>query len=247
MTGTDVADTEDGAGADDEHQRVDGLWAGDTGRLRETSRRVLLDLVRGPYLSGQRNRALWSALLADEAAVRSRLHELFLELVVDRDHEVAFVRRVTAPEKDLPAAVRTAPLTFLDTAMLLVLRQMLLSAEADGRVIVGQEEVFEQLQVFRDVGRDLHDFGKRLNASWSKMQGSLRVIHAAGEDRVEISPVLRLLVDEQQVAAIGREYARLAGEAGAQTFAGVEGPPMQERTGQDHGEEDDLDDEETAV
>lgn len=186
------------------------LWPGDTGVLREASRRALLDLIRGPYLSGIRNRALWSALLADEAMIRSRLHELFLDLVVDRDHEVAFVRRVTAPDRDIPSAVRSATLTFIDTAMLLVLRQMLLSAENDGRVIVGQEEVFEQLQVFRDPGRDEHDFAKRLNASWTKMQNVLRIVHTAGDDRVEISPVLRLLLDDQQVAAFSREYARIA-------------------------------------
>lgn len=195
------------------------LWTGDTGVLREASRRALLDLIRGPYLSGMRNRALWSALLADEKMIRSRLHELFLELVVDRDHEVAFVRRVSTPDRDIPSAVRSATLTFLDTAMLLVLRQMLLSAENDGRVIVGQEEVFEQLQVFRDPGRDEHDFSRRLNASWTKMQHTLRVVHTAGDDRVEISPVLRLLLDDQQVAAIGREYARIAQAATGTTDA----------------------------
>ena len=50
--------------------------------------------------------------------------------------------------------MRTATLTFMDTAMLLVLRQMLLAGEGDGRVIVGRDEVFDQLRVYRTGDRD---------------------------------------------------------------------------------------------
>lgn len=192
------------------------LWQGDTGVLSERSRRTLLELIKGPYVSGAKAPALWSALLADESAIRSRLHELFLDLVVDRVGEFAFVRNVSTDELTVPRTVRTASLTFLDTAMLLVLRQMLLAGEADGRVIVGQEEVFEQLRVYRTVDRDESDFDKRLNSSWQNMKNKLRVIHQAGtEDRAEISPVLRLIVDADQIRAIGAEYRRIAESGGS--------------------------------
>jgi hypothetical protein len=193
------------------------LWTGDTGELREPSRRALLRLIRGPYLSADTHGQLWSALVADEAAIRSRLHELFLDLVVDPVRGFAFVRNVEA-EGAVPTAVRTETLTFLDTAMLLVLRQLLLTAEGERRVIVGRDEVFEQLQAFRTADRDDADFSRRLNASWQKMRNSLRVVHASErgdteEDRVEISPVLALIVDAEQVTQLRAEYARIAGEA----------------------------------
>jgi len=192
-----------------------GLWPGDTGLIGEQARRALLELIKGPYLSGVKAPALWSALLADEVGIRSRLHELFLELVVDRVGEFAFVRNVSTTELKLPSTVRTAALTFLDTAMLLVLRQMLLAGEGGGRVIVGQEDVFEQLRVYRTVDRDETDFNKRLNSTWLKMKNTLRVIHQAGaEDRAEISPVLRLIVDAGQIAAISGEYRRIAAGGG---------------------------------
>lgn len=189
---------------------VAGLWRGDAGELPDRTRRVLLRLVRGPYLSGAREAQLWAVLLTDEAVIRSRLGDLFLELVVDRENEFAFVRN--APTEDVPKAVRSEALTFLDTAMLLVLRQTLLSEEARGRVIVGQSEVFEQLAVFRTVDRDEKDFTSRLNSSWNKMQNKLRVLHAVGDDRAEISPVLRLIVDADQIRAITAEYQRIAQE-----------------------------------
>jgi hypothetical protein len=166
--------------------------------------------VRGPYLSGAREAQLWAVLLTDETVIRSRLAELFLELVIDRDNEFAFVRN--APSDEAPKAVRSEALTFLDTAMLLVLRQTLLSEEGRGRVIVGQAEVFEQLAVFRTPDRDEKDFASRVNSSWNKMQNKLRVLHAVGDDRAEISPVLRLLVDADQIRAITAEYQRIARE-----------------------------------
>ncbi|WP_105034498.1 DUF4194 domain-containing protein [Cryobacterium aureum] len=191
------------------------LWAHDTGVLGEQSRRALLELIKGPYLSGVTAPSLWSALLADETALRSRLHELFLDLVIDRVGEFAFVRNVSTTELKTPNTVRTAALTFLDTAMLLVLRQMLLAGEGEGRVIVGQDEVFEQLWVYRTPDRDEADFARRLNSSWLNMKNKLRVIHLAGvDDRAEISPVLRLIVDADQIQAIGAEYRRIAAEGG---------------------------------
>lgn len=221
----------------DETQPQAALWSGDTGILAENSRRALLELIKGPYLSGAKTPALWSALLGDASSIRSRLHELFLEVVIDRVGEFAFVRAVSTDEITVPSTVRTRSLTFMDTAMLVVLRQMLLAGEGDGRVIVGQDEVFEQLWVYRTADRDESDFARRMNASWQTMKNTLRVIHQAGtEDRVEVSPVLRLIVDADQIAAIGAEYRRLA--AGARPDVG--GAVHDDDTGSDPTDEESL-------
>jgi hypothetical protein len=207
-----------------------GLWRGDTGVLVEQSRRAMLALIKGPYLSGANAPGLWAALLGDETSIRSRLHELFLEVTIDRVGEFAFVRNVATDEIKVPSTVRSTALTFMDTAMLLVLRQMLLAGEGEGRVIVGRDEVFEQLLVYRSADRDETDFDKRMNSSWQNMKSRLRVIHAAGaEERAEISPVLRLIVDAEQISAIGAEYRRLAT---------ADGGPAGERVSADEDEED---------
>jgi hypothetical protein len=186
------------------------LWSGDTGLLPDSSRRALLLLLKGPYLSGTERPKSWAALLADERAIRSRLHELFLDLVIDRDDEFAFVRKALTPEFEAPATVRTMSLTFLDTAMLLVLRQTMLAAHGERRVIVGKDEIFDQLRMF-DTSTDVVGFDKRLNASWSNMLNRLRVVHTSGsgDERVELSPVLKLLVDDDRVRALEAEYRRI--------------------------------------
>ena len=175
------------------------LWPGDTGTLADGSRRALLSLVRGPYLSREREPGNWASLLADEPAIRSRLNDLFLDLVLDADAEVAFVRGVAGEGNDAPVAVRSEALTYLDTVMLLALRQRLIHDEGHGRVIVGQDELYEELQVFRTPDRDQKDFTSRLNSSWGKMLTKLRVLHTVEEGRAEISPVVRLLVDADRV------------------------------------------------
>lgn len=190
-----------------------GLWRDDRGTLAENSRRALLALIKGPYLSSEKGN-LWSALLADQAAIESQLNNLFLDLVVDPVLGFAFVRNVRTDELAIPTAVRAETLTFLDTAMLLVLRQMLLLADGEHRVIVGRDEVFEQLAVYRTGDRDEADFAKRLNASWMKMRNSLRIVHSTGvaddEDRVEISPVLALIITGDTVRQLTAEYRRIA-------------------------------------
>lgn len=195
-------------------EAASGLWPGDTGTLREQSRRAFVHLVRGPYLSAQRHSNLWNALLNDQDAIGSRLADMFLTLVVDTEAQVAFVRNTEVDGLDVPRVVRTAALTFIDTALLLNLRQQLLQSGGSERTIVGRAEVADQMHVYR--GRDSADpagFAKRINASWSKLEKYGILAATSTEGRFEVSPVLRLVFGAQEIAAVQAEYARLAGGA----------------------------------
>lgn len=201
-----------------------GLWIGDTGRLVEQSRRALLRLVQGPYLSAKQHPRLWIALLADRPEIESRLHELFLDLTVDEVDEFAFTRKARTGDFEAPSALRSVNLSYADTVMLLVLRQQLLATGGDARTIVGKDEIFEQLDVYRDT--DESTFRRNLNSAWVRMSNQFRVIHSVGDDRVEVSPVVKFLIDEDRVRALTEVYHRLsAGHvtgAGAEVAAGAE-------------------------
>lgn len=188
------------------------LWDGENGALREASRRALVVLLRGPYLSASRHATLWSALLNDEEAIRSRLADLFLTLVLDLDTQVAFVRNAESSDVDVPKVVRTLPLTFMDTALLLHLRHELVQSGGAGRVIVGKDDVYEQLQTYRKAANlDESGYAKRINASWSKFEGHGILASTSTEGRFEISPVLRLVFGAEEIAALRAEYRRLSG------------------------------------
>lgn len=193
---------------------TESLWDGDLGSLREPSRRALLEVLKGPYLSGRRRPQLWAALVADETAIRSRLHDLFLDLVIDRRDEFAFTRKVTVPEIDAPSALRTESLSLIDSIMLLTLRQLLLAAVGEPRVIVGRDEVFERLFVYRT--GDAQTFQRSLNAARGRMANRYRVLHPVDEERVEISPVVKFIVDHDLATALQEQYDRLVADESAE-------------------------------
>ena len=80
----------------------DVLYLGDTGRLPQDARRALCQLLIGPSIDQQRHAKLWPALLRNEAAIRTSLSDLFLELVLDRESGVAFTRQADTEDIDAP-------------------------------------------------------------------------------------------------------------------------------------------------
>lgn len=103
----------------------------------------------GPSVDARRQSKLWPVLLRDEVAIRSRMHDLFLEVVIDHEQKVAFTRQVVSEDLDVPILLRKASLTFLETALLLFLRQRLTQADAQGeRAVVSREDMQEHLAVF---------------------------------------------------------------------------------------------------
>lgn len=207
-------------GADPAPNRpADPLWPGDMGTLREPSRRVLVALIKGPFVSAERHGDIWRALAADTEEIRSRLADLFLDLVIDTTLGVAFIRSAATGDLTAPQVVRTLPLTFIDTVLLLHLRGELVRSNGTGRVIVGKDEVFEQLHVYRAAAStDEAGFTKRINASWTKFEKQNLVATTSTEGRFEVSPVLRLVFGPEEIAAISAEYKRL--------LAPTDGPPV---------------------
>lgn len=192
---------------------VGALFAGDTGELPLDTRRALVQLLSGPSLDGRRHAKLWPVLLRDEQVIRRRLSELFLDLVLDRDMQVAFTSQVAAEELDVPILLRRAQLTFIDSVLLLFLRQRLTQAESHGdRAVVSREEIAENLMLYeRSASTDRAGFVKRINASIEKVKKHNILQKLRGsEDRFEVSPTLKLLFSAEEIIALTALYDRMA-------------------------------------
>lgn len=186
-----------------------GVFLGDTGALRLDTRRVIVQLLLGPALDAQRQSKLWPVLVRDEAAVRSRLHELFLDLVIDRDQEVAFTRQVSSAELDLPVLLRRTPLTLLDSALLLFLRQRLTESDTQlERAVVSTQEMAEHLSMFqREAATDHVRFSKQVqHAVDNAVKYSLLRKLRNTEERFEVAPTLKLLFSAEEILALGKSY-----------------------------------------
>ena len=189
------------------------LFPGDAGALRLETRRVLVQLLLGPSLDARRQSKLWSVLLRDEAVLRSRLHELFLDLVLDREQEVAFTRQVGSTEIEIPVLLRRTPLTLLDSALLLFLRQRLTESQArHERAVVSAQEMAEQLSVFqRDASTDHARFGRQVqHAVDNAVKYSLLRKLRNADDRYEVAPTLKLLFSAEEIMALQAAYLAAA-------------------------------------
>lgn len=196
------------------------LFLGDSGELALDTRRALVQLLAGPSLDGRRHPKLWPILLRDETLIRRRLAELFLELVIDRDMQVAFTRQADTGDLDVPLLLRRAQLTFIDSILLLHLRQLLTQADSQGgRAVVSIDEIMEFLTLYeRTANTDRAGFAKRVHASIEKAKkhSILQKIRSS-EDRFEISPTLKLLFSAEEIQALTHLYQRMAaGETPAQ-------------------------------
>ena len=192
------------------------LFAGDTGVLPLDVRRLLCQLLAGPSVDAARHAALWPVLLRYEATLRSQLCELFLELVVDREAGVAFARQADTGELETPVLLRSLPLTFIDTVLLLHLRQQLLDGEAQGRRAVVEEGMLvDALSVYeKHFSTDRAGFAKRVAAAIGKMRESHVLERLRGsEERYEVSPTLKLLFSAEDVQALTQVYRELRGAA----------------------------------
>ena len=192
-----------------EAEASDRLFPGDTGTLPLDARRALCQLLSGPSIDVDRHGQLWPALLRDETAIRARLSELFLELVLDRDMGVAFLRQADTGELESPTLLRTSPLTFIDSVLLLHLRQRLTEATAQGERAAAEEaELHEMLGIYeRSQGTDRAGFTKRVNAAIEKMKKNSVLQKIRGsEGRYEIAPTLKLLFSADDVQALVKVY-----------------------------------------
>jgi len=193
------------------------LYMGDSGQLRLETRRILVQLLSGPSLDARRHARLWPALVRDEAVVRSRLADLFLELVIDHDQKIAFTRQADVGELEAPVLLRRMPLTFLDSVVLLFLRQRLTQADVRGeRAVVEELEIVEQVAPYeRAANTDHAGFNKKIQASVEKMKKSSILQKIRGsEDRYEVSPTLKLLFSAEDIAHLTQQYKALADASG---------------------------------
>lgn len=204
----------------------DALWPGDTGTLSFASRRALARLLTGPLVQAHRQPEIWAAVVSDEPALRSRLADVFLDLVLDHDAGIAFTRQVdTSVHVEVPAVLRTETLSHMDTVLLLHLRSELSVAQPGERVIVDRTDVAEQIDVYRRViDSDRARYTRKFDASWNRLKTYSLLTETETEGRAEVSPVLRHLFDADVVAGIRDEYRGLiaahgdASDEGASLF-----------------------------
>jgi hypothetical protein len=189
------------------------LFVGDTGEIALDTRRALVQLLSGPSLDGRRHTKLWPVLMRDEDIIRSRLADLFLDLVIDPDQQVAFTRQADTGDIKAPPLLRRSRLTFVDSILLLFLRRLLAQAESHGeRAVVSKDDIIENLNLYeKSANTDKAGFTKRISASIEKFkERSILQKMRSGGERFEVSPTLKLLFSAEEVQKLTVLYKQMA-------------------------------------
>lgn len=193
------------------------LFLNDRGELAADTRRALVALLTGPSIDSRRQPKLWEVLKRDEPVLRSRLNDVFLELVVDREQEAAFTRQVTAEDLDAPILLRRESLSFLETVLVIFLRSRLTQSNAHGdRATVSVEEMLESMSIYeRADNTDRVKYVKQCQQSIDKAK-RLNFLHKirGTEERYEVSPTLKLLFPAEEIQALTALYQSLPAPTG---------------------------------
>lgn len=192
---------------DSEYSFTDALFAGDEGTLDVDQRRVLVVMLKQRFISNRTHPAEWKALTADPRAIRARLHDLFLELVLDTEREVAYKKQVVTE-----GSGRTFPTLLYDNAwsreetiLLVYLRTRARAEQASGvsRAYVDRVDLLDYVEQHRD------DRATDKSADERRAKNAIDALCSAGlllgrsdDDRFEISRAVESLLPLEKLNSL---------------------------------------------
>lgn len=220
-------------------------WPGDCGTMSLPLRKVLVTLLKGPYLYREKRRDAWNLLMGNLPAVRAQLANLLLEVVVDEELGVAFVKKPEIEDEQIPSLLNRYAFRFLDSVLLVEMRDRLMRAQQSGqRAIMEADEIRAHLAVFDSASKtDEKVFDQHVKAVLARMKEKHLLLELSrGGSAWEVSPVLKVVFDASQVDALRHAYSlaleRMAtarklvgnsGEAAPEDASPAEGEPQELR------------------
>ncbi|TDB85255.1 DUF4194 domain-containing protein [Actinomadura sp. KC216] len=180
------------------------LFAGDTGTLDVDVRRVLVRLLQRRFLLADKNPAQWRTLLENQQLIESRLHDLFVRLVVDHDRGIAYKQQVRSAELDVPILLKDDPYSRAETLVLVHLRTVYQRERGTGETSarVDIEELEQTVLTYFDP--DDHNLarGQReiRNAVQRLATEGLLAEESAG--RYLITPLVEVVLSTEKIAEL---------------------------------------------
>lgn len=178
------------------------LFAGDTGTLDVDVRRVLVRLLQRRFLLADKHSAQWRTLLENQQIIESRLHDLFVRLVVDHDRGIAYKQQVRSAELEVPILLRDDPYNRAETLVLVHLRTVYQREQGTGETSarVDIEELEQTVLTYFDP--DDHNLARRQreirNAVQRLVTEGLLAEESAG--RYRITPLIEVVLSIEKLS-----------------------------------------------
>jgi hypothetical protein len=195
--------------------------AATAGRLPAEARRALVELMRQGVVVAESRRLVFDALCAHRTLIADHLADMYLRVLIDESAGLALLLNAQSggnddEEEDAAALISRRTLTVYDTLLLIVLRKNFLDRETAGdiRIRIDVAQIEALLMPFLPLTGSTNSDRKKLNGAVEGMKRRKILNAVRGEDeRVEISPVIRYVVNADYLEHLLEEYRRLAEEA----------------------------------
>lgn len=197
----------------------DHVFAGDRGRLAPEVRRVLVRLLQRRFLLADRHREDWAVLLEHQPVIESRMHDLFVRLIVDPARGVAYKQQVRSEELDVPILLRDEAYTRAETLVLVYLRTVYQreSVAGEASVRVDVEEIEQTvLTYFTTADGDIARRQKAVRAALARLRQE-GIITEESEGRYLVSSLVEIVLSADRL----RELSDWLREQTAQAHQGA--------------------------
>ncbi len=203
------ADLADGPASnfEDEDERLSlAMFEGDTSTLFPQQRLCLHALLKHRYISADRHPEHWAALMENEGTITSRLHDLFLDLQIDREHRIAFKRAASShDEQPLPSLLRNVSHNKEETIMRVSLRRRFFAQrqEGDDVVFVDRQAILDEVADHRpEQATNRAMDHKRANNAVDALLAAGVLLRTGDPDRFQISPIIEVLLPIEKLRAL---------------------------------------------
>ena len=180
------------------------LFDGDDGMLTLEQRRCLVVMLKHQIITDEREE--WPVLLRDARLIKSRLNDLFLDLVIDRDRGVAYKVQIRSDASGyVPPLLRDSAYTREETVLLAHLRQRHLAERGSGRphAHLDRDDCLAAVAQFRPAhATDRSGDEKKAGAAVDSLVKAGILVKADGDDRFLISPVIETLLPIDRLRVI---------------------------------------------
>lgn len=185
------------------------LFAGDSGTLDAEVRRVLVRLLQRRFLLAEKNRAQWRVLLDNQQVIESRLHDLFVHLVVDHQRGIAYKRQVRSAELDVPVLLRDDAYSRAETLVLVHLRTVFQRSHGAGEtsVRVDVEEIEQTaLTYFDPDDTNVAARQREVRAAIARLAKD-GLIEEESEGRYRVTPLVEIVLSNEHLVEM-RDWLR---------------------------------------
>lgn len=175
------------------------LFEGDEGGLELDQRKALVMLLKQRFITAATHPKEWRALTRNPRPIRARLNDLFLDLHLDADREVAYKRQVS-PEgggRPFPTLLYDAPWGREDTILLAFLRGRFRSEQAAGaiKVFVDRDDMLEFVEQHRPAhATDQSGDRRRADRAIDALYKAGLLIGRSTAERFEVSNAIEVLL-----------------------------------------------------